>query len=276
MSPVAALVAGAAAAAALVVGGRPGLPRRPGRRAPAATAAPLGSSPLGRAAVAAGGATLFGFLVAGPPGALLAAGAGVGVALAVRRRQATRRAEAARIATIEFCRAVATELRAGRPPTDAFVAAAASAPSTVRDRLGPAAEVAASTGDPAAVGRLVDDAADGGLAGLRRFAACWHVAAATGARLAPAAELVADALHDDVELDRAVATAMAGVRATVRLLAALPLAGLLLGTGLGARPISFLTTSPAGWACGAMAIALDGVGVLWAGRIAQRAGAAIR
>jgi tight adherence protein B len=271
-----ALVAGAVAAAALGVGVRPGLRSGRGRRAPAAAPVPAGNSPLGRAAVAAGGASVFGLLAAGPSGALLGAGVGVGVALAVRRRQATRRAETARGATIEFCRGVATELRAGRPPTEAFAAAAASAPSGLRDRLAPAAEAAASSGDPAAVARLLDDAAGGALAGLRRFAACWRVAAATGARLAPAADRVADALHDDVELDRAVATAMAGVRATIRLLAALPLAGLLLGTGLGARPIAFLTASPAGWACGAMAIALDGVGVLWAGRIARRAGAAIR
>src|SRR5450432_97614 len=68
-----------------------------------------------------------------------------------------------------------------------------------------------------------------GCAGLRRVAACWRVAAASGAALAPAIDRVADALQDEIDLGRDVTSTLAGPRATAHLLAGLPIIGLLLG-----------------------------------------------
>ncbi|MDQ1486819.1 MAG: tight adherence protein, partial [Actinomycetota bacterium] len=68
-----------------------------------------------------------------------------------------------------------------------------------------------------------------------------------------------------------VAAALAGPRSTVRLLASLPLLGLLLGTVIGANPLAFLGGSTTGVSCLATAIALDVTGVWWSARIAHRA-----
>ncbi len=101
--------------------------------------------------------------------------------------------------------------------------------------------------------------------------ACWRVAAASGAALAPAIDRVADALQDEIDLGREVTSIMAGPRATVHVLAGLPLIGLLLGTAIGARPIDFLFGSAPGVGCLFGAVVFDALGVAWARRIARRA-----
>jgi tight adherence protein B len=68
-----------------------------------------------------------------------------------------------------------------------------------------------------------------------------------------------------------VAAQLAGPRATARLLAALPLLGLLMATGLGMNPLSFLFGSPAGFGCLAIGIALDATGVWWTNRLVTHA-----
>ncbi|HEY0870009.1 MAG TPA: type II secretion system F family protein, partial [Acidothermaceae bacterium] len=113
--------------------------------------------------------------------------------------------------------------------------------------------------------------AEPGSSGLRRLAACWRVAAASGASLAPAIDRVADALQDEIDVGRDVTSTLAGPRATVQLLAGLPVLGLLLGTAIGARPVEFLLGSGQGLACLIAAAAFDSCGVVWARRIASRA-----
>jgi tight adherence protein B len=203
---------------------------------------------------------------------LLVAGAS-GWALAGRAR-ARHREQLRRVAVVELIRAVAAELRCGRTSAAAFRAAVDAAAPQLREALLPAADFAAR-GDLldvcAELAALTQLPAAGSLRGLTRLVACWRVAATSGATLASAVDRVADALHDELELERALRTTLAGPRATVRLLAGLPVAGLVLATAIGARPLAFLFGSTAGACCTLGAGLLDTAGVLWARGIAVRA-----
>jgi tight adherence protein B len=202
----------------------------------------------------------------------LAVGAGVAVAWAVTRARARQAAATTRLAVVELLRAVAGELRSGHPPSGAFAAAAEAADRCLQPMLAPLAGIAIR-GDADELAHALQMAASSGqaLAGLSRFAACWQVAASSGAALAPAIDRVADALHDEIVFGRSLSASLAGPRATVRLLAVLPLVGLGLGGVLGARPLAFLLGGPAGLGCLVVAIGFDAVGVFWGRRIARGA-----
>ena len=190
-----------------------------------------------------------------------------------RRRRVRRARELlhTRTAVVDLCRAMAAELRAGRASAEAFAAAVQAGPP----RLSVVLQSAVAVGRRGDSGDLADAvarvAASPGCDGLRSVVACWRVAAASGAALAPAIDRVADALQDEIDLGREVASIMAGPRATVHVLAGLPVIGLLLGTAIGARPIDFLFGSMAGGGCLVGAVVLDVLGVAWARRIARRA-----
>ncbi len=202
----------------------------------------------------------------------LAVAAGVVVAWAAARARARQAESATRTAVVELLRAVAGELRSGRPAAAAFAAAAESAQPALRAAMAPLAQVAAC-GDAGELAAALRTAASSGrgLEGLSRFAACWQVAGASGGSLAPAIDRVADALHDEVDFAQSLAASLAAPRATVRLLAALPIAGLGLGGVFGARPLAFLLGSPVGLCLLVMAAGLDAAGVVWGNRIAHRA-----
>jgi tight adherence protein B len=201
---------------------------------------------------------------------LCVVGAGVYGSL---RAAARRRERDARIAVIEFCRAISAELRAGRAANAAFCAAAATTPESLRAVMSSAVDVAAR-GDPAELAEAIDATSvrsPAAFGGLHHVAACWRVVSSSGAMLAPAIDRIGDALQDEAELERALAGSLAAPRATVRILACLPVVGLLLGTAVGAHPLSFLFGSPAGAACLVAAAAFDAAGIWWAQRIAARA-----
>jgi tight adherence protein B len=190
------------------------------------------------------------------------------------RRRGFRRARElllTRTAVVDLCRAMAAELRAGRALAEAFAAAVQAGPV----RLSAALQSAVGVGRRGDNGDLADVVArvaeTPGCDGLRGVVACWRVAAASGAALAPAIDRVADALQDEIDLSREVASIMAGPRATVHVLAGLPVIGLLLGTAIGARPIDFLLGSAVGVGCVLGAVVLDALGVAWSRRIARRA-----
>ena len=176
-----------------------------------------------------------------------------------------------RTSVVDLCRATAAELRAGRASADAFAAAVQAGPTQLAALLRPAVAVG-RRGDAGDLADAVARAAEGpGCDGLRAVVACWRVAAASGAALAPAIDRVADALQDEIDLGREVTSIMAGPRATVQVLAGLPLIGLLLGTAIGARPVDFLFGSAPGVGCLLGAVVFDALGVAWARRIARRA-----
>ncbi len=184
------------------------------------------------AAIAAG-------VLAGPVAAVISAGyvATGAVVLAGRRRAAAdAKAFASALAAIG---AVAADLRAGGDPVVSLA------------RVQPALR-------PAAAGLM-----------SRRVDAALRVADDTGA---PLAELLDRLEADGRTLARARASATAqasGAQATAWLLAALPAAGIALGTGVGADPVDVLLRTPLGAACAGGAMTLQMLGLAWTDRLAS-------
>lgn len=178
-------------------------------------------------------------LLAGPVASVIAAGytaAGAVVVAGRRRAAADAKAFAAALAAIG---SVAADLRVGGDPVVSLA------------RVQPALR-------PATAGTM-----------SRRVSAALRVADDTGA---PLAELL-----DRLEVDgrtlaraRAAATAQAsGAQATAWLLAALPAAGIALGTGVGADPMHVLLRTPLGAACAGGAMTLQMLGLAWTGHLAN-------
>jgi tight adherence protein B len=166
----------------------------------------------------------------------------------VTRKAAELRADVARVLS-----SVAAELRAGVDPA-ASVRAAVADGSAVWEPLRTATEA-----DVVEALRSMSEHPGG--EGLADVAAAWQIAEHTGSPLARVLERMAEAVRADVELDREVAVEAAPARATGRLMAVLPGAGLGLGMLLGADPVRVLLTSVVGVACLWAGLALACLGV---------------
>ncbi len=184
--------------------------------------------------------------------------------LLLRRLERRSTHDRRRRAAIELVAAFAAELRAGQPVRQAFVRAQQSSPVGLAVH---AVAVADLGGDvPLA---LDDEARDAQLPVLRSLAALWRVAEGSGAGLAQAADRLAVA-STEAELARAELSAqLAGPRATARVLAGLPLLGMLLGSGLGASPVSWLFGSVWGWLVLVVGLALEALGLWWIARLTR-------
>jgi len=179
----------------------------------------------------------------------------------LRRRSIQARA---RRSAIELVTAFAAELRAGQPVRQAFVRAQESSPGSLAAH---AVAVADLGGDVPRALELI--AAKEQLPVLRSLGALWRVAEGSGAGLAQAADRLAIA-ESESELARAeLAAQLAGPRATARVLAGLPLLGMLLGSGLGASPLVWLLGSLWGWLILAVGCALEVVGLWWISRLTR-------
>lgn len=181
----------------------------------------------------------------------------------LRRRRQSAIADGRAELVLAACEALAADLRAGQPPVTALAAAAEDWPE-----LAPVAAAARLGADVPAAFRSV--AAEPGAGQLRVVAAAWQVAHRSGAGLAGALALTADQVRTDRATARVVATELASAQATARLLAALPLAVLLLGSGLGGDPVGFLAATPAGLVCLAAGLSLEYAGLVWLARIADQ------
>ncbi|MEV7022381.1 type II secretion system F family protein [Kitasatospora sp. NPDC093558] len=194
------------------------------------------------------------------------------------RRWRLRRALAAeaksRVAgVVELCAGLAGELRSGLTPEQALhvvTARIADDPEVLR-RLGeePVARLAAGRygGDVPAALHLLAELPGG--SGAASIAACWRVASDGGSGLAAALDRVAEALRGEQALAEEIAGELAGPRTTIAVLAALPAAGLLLGTAMGARPLDVLLHTSAGLGCLVVGAGLEGLGVAWTARIVR-------
>ncbi|MBM7474917.1 type II secretion system F family protein [Curtobacterium herbarum] len=89
------------------------------------------------------------------------------------------------------------------------------------------------------------------------------VAGRTGAPVVPALRALAGALRDRAAAERAVRTALAGPRASARVVLALPWFGVLLGSAWGVDTVGVLTRTPLGWSCVVVASALVAAAVRW-------------
>jgi len=173
---------------------------------------------------------------------------------------------------VEACAALAGELRAGRSPAQALDVAAGLAVGPSRTALSAAAAAAGMGGDVAGALRVTAGTATAVPEVLRALAACWTVCASSGSGLAAAVERLEQGLRAEQAQRRAVEAELAGPRATAGMLAVLPLAGLVLAAGLGADPLHVLLETPVGWVCLLAGLGLDGLGLLWTGRLVTRAG----
>lgn len=189
-----------------------------------------------------------------------------GAAGATARLWAARRAarEAHRTSTrvLETCERLAAELAAGRPPVLALGHAAQE-----WSALSPVAESLRLGTDVAEAWRTV--ARQPGAGDLRLLAAAWQVAHRTGVGLAAAVDRVAVDLRAVRSTERVVRGELASVRATVKLVAALPLLALAMGSGAGGDPWGFLLGEPVGLACLAAGVTCALAGVAWVEAIAR-------
>ena len=152
--------------------------------------------------------------------------------------------------------ALAAELAAGKDLVSAFLAT-------------PEAEVAWPTA--AAALRLDADVP----AALHEdkahsLAACWQLAGSSGVGLAPAILSLAAFERDASQVREHLAAELAGPRASARMLAALPLVGIVMGVAMGADPAGFLLGSAPGLLCLGAGLALTGLGLAWGAAIARR------
>lgn len=195
----------------------------------------------------------------GIPVASVATALGVAVVVLSERSRARRRRE--RLATAaaceEYAMLLAAELSAGQTPAAALAAAStAGAPGSST-----AARVAALGGDP--VPALLGGACDPGAGSLRQVAAAWQVSVTTGAPLAAVLRRTSAAVRDDLLTLHEVQEQLAPVRATGRVLAGLPLMGVVVGAGFGVNVPNLLLTTTWGQLCLLAAVVLVGLG-LWA------------
>jgi tight adherence protein B len=107
-----------------------------------------------------------------------------------------------------------------------------------------------------------------------QLAACFDIAEASGCPLADVLARFAAQLEVEDDADAARQTALAGPKATVRLLTWLPLMGLGLGIALGVDPLAVLLGTPLGLAALAAGVALTVAGRLWSARLVTAAAGA--
>lgn len=157
---------------------------------------------------------------------------------------------------------LAAELRSGQPVRSAFV-------RSMEPTLAPHAVVAARWGGDVAAA-LCEDAALTGQAALRAVAACWQVGEGSGAGLAAAMDRLVATLRSAEEVRSELSAHLAAPRATARMLAMLPLIGVLMAMALGGNPLAWLLSGIAGRLCLLGGIGLTVLGLWWTGRIAAR------
>ncbi|KQX05696.1 MULTISPECIES: type II secretion system F family protein [unclassified Leifsonia] len=170
---------------------------------------------------------------------------------------------------------LAVLLAAGVPPTTTWRYLAAAGRTGVTGRV---VDAAARAGDQGTdVAQAVADA--GGAAASpetarawRALAAVWSLAIETGAPLAGALREMAEAFRATGRLQREARVALAGPRATSRLVALLPVVAVAFGAVLGMDTLGVLFTTVPGLACLTAGGILMLAGSRWSARLVRRAG----
>lgn len=172
---------------------------------------------------------------------------------------------------VEVLRGLAGEVAAGSTTMQALQAVADEAPARDRDTtVRPVVAAAAATTDEPSAAAMLRSAPSGTAPpGLVALAAALSVSAATGAPLADLLARLAAAATREADDRREVQSVLAGPRTTARLLAGLPVLGLLLAASAGGHPLGFLLGRPAGRVCLLVGVGLDAVGLRWIERFAR-------
>lgn len=181
------------------------------------------------------------------------------------RARAERRRRGAATDVAHAMQTVAGQLRIGAVPGVALASAATDSPCMER-----AAATLAIGGDVGEALRTAGE--DPGREGLVSLARAWELGERTGAPIAQLALQVSDQVRRESAARRLVDAELAGPRATARLLACLPLVGILMGRVSGGDPVGFLTGTLLGQACLAGGVLLACAGVLWTEHMAHRVG----
>jgi tight adherence protein B len=211
------------------------------------------------------GATVAGGMAGGTAGAAIAFAVTVPAVTAglVWRRHRDRSVAAATTREVaSACQLLAGLLRVGHVPSAALAVAARDAPV-----LAEASAVLAVGGPPGPV--LRGQGVGPGRAGLVELAVAWEVAERTGASLTATLDALAERLAAQQAVADVVAAELAASRATGRLLAVLPVAGVLLGYSFGGNPLGFLAGSLPGQLSLVAGVSLGCVGMFWTERIAE-------
>jgi tight adherence protein B len=189
----------------------------------------------------------------------------VALVFAFRRSRQRRWAEhdAQRDAITGLCTALRAELEAGLQSRAAFISAVWSYPE-LRDIAERASRPESELDLPAL---LIEHAEQPGRRALRSLAACWYAADRHGIALADAVTGIEEGLRAESARLRATEVELAGIRATILLLAALPLFGFAMGVALGANPLNTLLHNTLGQLSLVLGVALDLVGLLWTDRL---------
>ena len=135
-------------------------------------------------------------------------------------------------------------------PGSVRMLAAARAAAMRGSPVGAAIRSAGTDASGRTAGTAQETGAGAGLSERRvwfQLAACFDVAEATGCPLADVLTRFAAQLEAEDDADAARQTALAGPRATVRLLTWLPFLGLGLGLLLGVDPVEVLLETPGAW-----------------------------
>ncbi|MHC1563476.1 type II secretion system F family protein [Actinomycetospora sp. C-140] len=228
---------------------------------------PLRLAALGRRRVVLPAATALGLVVAGPGGA---AAALVLTATLLRHRRAAAADRDRAVATAGLAEALASfaaEVRAGAPPSAAAASAGTDAHPVAARVMTLVGATAHLGGDVPAALRAARGREPAVAQHLDRLAGAWGLAERHGIALAGPAGAVAADLRARARLAGGLRARLAGPRATAAVLAGLPVLGVLLGEGIGARPWSVLTGGALGQAMLVVGVGLVCAGLAWTERI---------
>lgn len=179
-----------------------------------------------------------------------------------RRRRDHERALADTVTLLDLLRAA---LHAGVAPARAVALANAQLPAESPVRR---AVEQAGRGDGIPQWAWVARAT--GVTGFEVVGQAWALSEEGGVPLTTVLDTTTDLVR--AEADRAARTsvALAGPRATVRLLTALPSGGVLIAASFGIDPVRLYTASPASGWCLGIGIVAAGLGWAWAARLVRQ------
>ena len=167
---------------------------------------------------------------------------------------------------LQFVFNLKSQLNAGINPLDALRVAISRAPESAFKNTRQAL-----TSQTNVYSALHDDSKVYKVASLASCANLLELSSQSGSSINEALTQVADKLMTRRNQEQLIATELASTKATVFVLAGLPIMGAGMGLMLGSDSISWLLGSPAGRVCLALGIGLELVGWFWIKRLLNRA-----
>jgi tight adherence protein B len=163
---------------------------------------------------------------------------------------------------LRSCVMLSGRLMVGELPAAALRAVAEDAP--LLSSAASAVQVGARVAE-----RLREVSTQPGCAGFQQLADGWQLAEQTGMPLAAIVGQITDSITAQNDLAEAREAELSSARATGRLLAGLPMVGLLMGFAVDADPLAFLGSTLIGQLCVLGSCALACTGLIWTERMAQ-------